>query len=138
MCLLACHFYEEEAHFSRRFLRVFVLSNIAFISARHRCTAGLGVWWWTTVAASRHLLVLAGINPLIVPNPDINNNNTTCGQWSVTSGPAICTSGSKTGIDIYDSYYTCMHRQREDRLSMCSVLYFNLQPLIARCSGDPS
>ena len=36
------------------------------------------------------------------------------------------------------SYYTCMHRQREDRLSMCSVLYFNLQPLIARCSGDPS
>ena len=31
-----------------------------------------------------------------------------------------------------------MHRQREDRLSMCSVLYFNLQPLIARCSGDPS
>ena len=23
-----------------------------------------------------------------------------------------------------------MHRQREDRLSMCSVLYFNLQPLM--------
>ena len=71
-----------RGHLSRNFLRVFVLSNIAFISARHRCTAGLGVWWWSTVAASRHLLVLAGINPLIVPSPDINNNNATCGQWS--------------------------------------------------------
>ena len=66
-------------------------------------------------------------------------------MWAVvTSKPAICTSGSKTGIEIYDSYYTCMHRQREDRLSMITFQTFRMTTLCFTlisshwCSGDPS
>ena len=66
-------------------------------------------------------------------------------MWAVvTSKPAIFTSGSKTGIEIYDSYYTCMHRQREDRLSMITFQTFRMTTLCFTiifshwCSGDPS